>query len=160
MNDVYLQHSLKSKVILCMMKIYRHHFKTFTYPQVISPNRITSLLFGFCLVFLIMKSFPSLPLLLVFIKLQNSASYNGCKKHKCDNFLHFDGAYSLSLVKTENAANSGSWQFSTPWRKSHKIETTRRLTLIGLKSWFYTELDGNTELARVAEMMMGQILFV
>ena len=55
-----------------------------TYSQIVSPNCIARFLFGVCAVFLVVKSFPSLPLLLVFT-IENMAickSYAQCKSDK------------------------------------------------------------------------------
>ena len=55
-----------------------------TYSQIVSPNCIARFLFGVCAVFLVVKSFPSLPLLLVF-PIGNMAickSYAQCKSDK------------------------------------------------------------------------------
>lgn len=59
-----------------------------TYPQVVSPDCITSLFLGICLVTLVVKALPCLPLLLIFAKLQHSAVCHGQAEHNCKNSLH------------------------------------------------------------------------
>ena len=46
-------------------RVFVPGFKSYNYPQIVSPNRIARFFLSVCAVFLLVKSFPSLPLLLI-----------------------------------------------------------------------------------------------
>jgi len=58
-----------------------------TYSQIVSPNCIARLLFSVCAVFLVVKSFPSLPLLLV-LTIKNMAICKSQAQRKSDKTFH------------------------------------------------------------------------
>ena len=56
----------KSNLFLDLNLIILRKKVCLTYPQIVSPNRIARFFLSVCAVFLLVKSFPSLPLLLIF----------------------------------------------------------------------------------------------